>query len=83
MNPLDLTTTISTQYDRFANLRPFTKYSLCAIYNYCREKHRVSFTFGVDNITDQLYFEPFQTPPAPGRSLVASTTLDLFDLLQR
>lgn len=82
VDPLDLTTTISTQYGSFASLRPFTKHSLRAIYNYRREKYRVSFTFGVDNITDRLYFEPFQTAPAPGRSFVAGATLDLFDLLQ-
>lgn len=83
VDPLDLVTAISTQYGSFASLSPFTKHSLRAVYNYRREKYRMSLTFGVDNITDHLYFEPFQTAPAPGRSFVFGTTMDLFDLLQR
>jgi hemoglobin/transferrin/lactoferrin receptor protein len=81
--PLDLTTAISTQYGSFASLSPFTKHSLRAIYNYRREQYRMSLTFGVDNLTDKLYFEPFQTAPAPGRSFVFGITMDLFELLQR
>jgi outer membrane receptor protein involved in Fe transport len=42
----------------------------------------MSLTFGVDNLTDKLYFEPFQTAPAQGRSFVYGVTLDLFELLQ-
>jgi hemoglobin/transferrin/lactoferrin receptor protein len=80
--PLDLTTAISTQYGSFASLSPFTKHSLRVVYNYRREKYRMSLTFGVDNLTDHLYFEPFQTAPAPGRSVVFGITMDLFDLLE-
>lgn len=80
--PLDLTTAISTQYGSFASLSPFTKHSLRAAYNYRREKYRLALSFGVDNLTDRLYFEPFQTAPAPGRSFVFGLTMDLFDLLQ-
>ena len=83
VDPLDITTTISTQYGSFASLRPLTKHSLRAIYNYRRERYRISFTFGVDNLTDRLYFEPFQIAPAPGRSFVFGATVDVFDLLQR
>ena len=43
----------------------------------------MSLSFGVDNLTDQLYFQPFQTAPAPGRSAVFGVTLDLFDLFRR
>lgn len=81
-DPLDLTTAISTQYGSFASLSPFTKHSLRAAYNYRRESYRVSLTFGVENLTDKLYFEPFQTAPAPGRSFVFGVTTDLFDLLR-
>jgi outer membrane receptor protein involved in Fe transport len=81
--PLDLTTAISTQYGSFASLSPFTKHSLRAVYNYRREQYRMSLTFGVDNLTDKLYFEPFQTAPAQGRSFVFGITMDFFDLLQR
>jgi outer membrane receptor protein involved in Fe transport len=81
--PLDLTTAISTQYGSFASLSPLTKHSLRAVYNYRRERYRMALTFGVDNLTDRLYFEPFQTAPAPGRSFVFGATMDLFDLLRR
>lgn len=83
VDPLDLTTAISTQYGSFASLSPFTKHSLRAAYNYRRETYRMSLTFGVDNLTDRLHFEPFQTAPAPGRSFVFGVTTDLFDLLRR
>jgi outer membrane receptor protein involved in Fe transport len=82
VDPLDLTTAISTQYGSIASLSPFTKQTLRAVYNYRREGYRVSLTFGVDNLTDRLYFQPFQTAPAPGRSLVFGATFDLFDLLR-
>ncbi|MBV9209480.1 MAG: TonB-dependent receptor [Acidobacteria bacterium] len=81
--PLDLATAISTQYGSFASLSPFMKHSLRAVYNYRRERYRTSLTFGVDNLTNKLYFEPFQTAPAPGRSVVFGVTFDFFDLLQR
>lgn len=83
VDPLDLTTAISTQYGSFASLSPFTKQTLRAVYNYRRERYRMSLSFGVDNLTDRLYFQPFQTAPAPGRSFVFGVTMDLFDLLRR
>lgn len=82
VDPLDLTTAISTQYGSFASLSPFTEQSLRAAYNCRRETYRMSLTFGIDNLTDRLYFEPFQTAPAPGRSFVFGITMDLFDLLR-
>lgn len=83
VDPLDLTTAISTQYGSFASLSPLTKQSLRAVYNYRRERYRMSLTFGVDNLTDRLYFQPFQTAPAPGRSFIFGITMDGFDLLHR
>jgi hemoglobin/transferrin/lactoferrin receptor protein len=83
VDPLDLTTAISTQYGSFASLSPLTKQSLRAVYNYRRERYRISLTFGVDNLTDRLYFQPFQTAPAPGRSFIFGITLEGFDLLHR
>jgi outer membrane receptor protein involved in Fe transport len=40
------------------------------------EKHRVAFTVGLENLTNRLYFEHFQTAPAPGRSVVFGTTIE-------
>lgn len=83
VDPLDLTTAISTQYGSFASLSTFTKHALRAVYNYRRERYRMSLTFGVDNLTDRLYFQPFQAAPAPGRSFIFGITMDSFDLLHR
>jgi outer membrane receptor protein involved in Fe transport len=83
VDPLDLTTAISTQYGSFASLSPFTKQTLRAVYNYRRERYRMSLTFGVDNLTDRLYFQPFQAAPAPGRSFIFGMTMESFDLLHR
>lgn len=82
-DPADLATPISTQYGSFASLSPFVKQALRVGYNLRREQYRVFLTLGVDNLTDRLYFEPFQTAPAPGRSFVFGLTLDVFDLLHR
>ena len=83
VDPADLSTPISTQYGSFASLSPFVKHALRVGYNLRREHYRALLSFGVDNLTDRLYFEPFQTAPAPGRSFVFGLTLDVFDLLRR
>ncbi len=83
VDPLDLTTAISTQYGSLASLNSFARHTLRAGYRYAREDYRASFTFGVENLTDRLYFEHFQTAPAPGRSMVFGLTLELFDLLRK
>jgi outer membrane receptor protein involved in Fe transport len=82
VDPADLSTAISTQYGSFASLSSFTKHALRAGYNFRREKYRLFLTVGVDNLTNRLYLEPFQTAPAPGRSFIFGTTVDGFDLLR-
>jgi hemoglobin/transferrin/lactoferrin receptor protein len=82
VDPLDLTTVISTQYGSLASLDSFARQTLRAGYTLRGEDYRASFTLGVENLTDRLYFEHFQTSPAPGRTLVFGLTLDLFDLLR-
>lgn len=83
VDPLDLTTAISTQYGSLASLDSFARHTLRAGYALRREHYRASFTLGLENLTDRLYFEHFQTAPAPGRSFVFGLTLDLFDLLRK
>lgn len=83
VDPVDLATPISTQYGSFASLDSFTKHALRAGYNFRRERYRLFLTLGVDNLTNRLYFEPFQTAPAPGRSFIFGTTIDGFNLLRR
>lgn len=82
VDPLDLVTVISTQYGSLAGLDPFARHSLRAGYTLRGESRRASFTLGVENLTDRLYFEHFQTAPAPGRTVVFGLTLDLSDLLR-
>jgi outer membrane receptor protein involved in Fe transport len=83
VDPLDLSTTISTQYGTFASLNSLAKHSIRGGYTYRKETCRMSFTFGADNLTDRLYFEHFQNAPAPGRSFVFGVTVDFMNLLTR
>jgi len=83
VDPLDLSSTIVTQYGTLASLDSFARHTIRAGYNYRRESYRMSFTFGVDNLTNRLYFEPFQTAPAIGRTFVFGVTTDFFNLMRR
>jgi outer membrane receptor protein involved in Fe transport len=82
-DPLDLTATISTQYGTLASLNSFVTQAVRGGYKRTRENYRASFTVGVENLANRLYFEQFQTAPAPGRSLVFGTTIELFNLLRK
>lgn len=77
-DPLDLSAAIATQYGTVASLNSFAVQTLRGGYTVRRESYRMLFTFGVENLTNRLYFEHFQTAPAPGRSIVIGTTLELF-----
>jgi outer membrane receptor protein involved in Fe transport len=79
-DPLEISSTITTQYGTLASLAPLTKHSLSVGYELRRERHRLLWTLGVENLTDRFYFEHFQNAPAPGRSFVLGLTVDLFDL---
>jgi len=81
-DPNDLTAAISTQYGTLASLNSFAVHALRGGYSYRKENYRVLFTLGVENFADRLYFEHFQTAPAPGRSLVTGITLEFFNLLK-
>jgi len=76
-DPQDLTAAISTQYGTLASLNSFTIQAVRGGYSYRKEDHRVSFTVGVENLTNRFYFEHFQTAPAPG------TTIEFFNLLRK
>jgi hypothetical protein len=82
-DPLDLSTTISTQYGTLASLESFARQTLRAGYTYQGEHQRVLFTLGVENLTNRFHFEHFQTAPAPGRSFVFGVTLDFSKLLNK
>lgn len=82
-DPLDLSAAISTQYGTLASLNSFAVHTLRGGYTLRRERFRLMFTLGIENLTNRLYFEHFQTAPAPGRSAVFGTTFELFNLLAR
>jgi len=81
-DPLDLSAAVSTEFGTFRSLNSFAVQSLRGGYTVRREQHRVTFTLGLENLTNRLYFEHFQTAPAPGRSLVFGTTLELLNLMR-
>ena len=70
-------------FGTFASLDSFTKHSLKAGYVWRRENYRVSLNGGIENFTDELYFEHFQNAPAPGRSFIFGITIDLFNVLKK
>lgn len=80
-DPLDLSAAISTEYGTFRSLESFAVQSLRGGYTIRHEKQRITFTVGLDNLTNRLFFEQFLTAPAPGRSVVFGTTIELFNLL--
>ena len=77
-DPLELSSTISTQYGTLASLSPLARQAVRAGYRTGGESFRTLLTFGVENLSNRLYFDQFQTAPAPGRSFVFGLTLDLF-----
>ena len=83
VDPLDFVTTISTQYGSLASLNSFARHTIRTGYNFAKEDYRAFFTLGIENLTNRLYFEHFQTAPAPGRSVVFGTTIELFNLLRK
>lgn len=82
-DPLELTAAVSTEYGTFASLNSFATHTLRAGYTLRSENHRVLFTVAIENLGNHLYFEHFQTAPAPGRSVVFGTTIELSNLLRK
>jgi hypothetical protein len=79
-DPNQFTGTSLINYGSFASMAAFDKHSIKAGYIWKTEKYKFSFNGGVDNITDALYWEHFQTAPAPGRSVVFGFTAEIFNL---
>lgn len=82
-DPLDLSAVISTQYGTLASLNSFALHAVRAGYSHSKENHKVTFTVGINNLTNRLFFEHFQTAPAPGRSVVFGTTLEWLNILRK
>jgi outer membrane receptor protein involved in Fe transport len=81
-DPLDLSAAISTEYGTLRSLSSLAVQSLRGGYTVRSEKHKIMFTVGLENLTNRLYFEQFQTAPAPGRSVVFGTTVELMNILK-
>jgi hemoglobin/transferrin/lactoferrin receptor protein len=82
-DPLDLSAAVATEYGTAASLNSFAVQSLRGGYMVRRESYRLFFTVGAENLTNRLYFEHFQTAPAPGRAVVFGTTFEVFNLLRK
>jgi len=76
VDPGDITAAISTQYGSLASLNSFAVHTVRGGYSYRKENYRALFTVAVENLANSLYFEHFQTAPAPGCSVVFGTTLE-------
>ncbi|HEU4386739.1 MAG TPA: TonB-dependent receptor [Blastocatellia bacterium] len=82
-DPIELSSPIITQYGSFTSLGSIARHSVRAAYTYRKEDYRLSFSFGVENLTNRLFFEQFQTAPAPGRSFVFGMTASFSNLLHK
>lgn len=76
VDPGEITAAISTQYGSLASLSSFAVHTVRGGYSYRKENKRALFTVAIENFANSLYFEHFQTAPAPGRSVVFGMTLE-------
>ncbi len=70
-------------YGSFASLDTFNKHAIKAGYNWKSENYKFTVNGGIDNIADKLFFEHFNTAPAPGRSFVFGFTTEIFNLFKK
>lgn len=70
-------------YGSFASMNSFDKHSIKGGYMWRSDKYKFSLNAGIDNIADKLYWEHFQTAPAPGRSFVFGFTIEVFNILKK
>jgi outer membrane receptor protein involved in Fe transport len=80
-DPGQFTGTALINYGSFLSTNSFDKHAIKGGYNWKTEKYKISFNMGVDNVTNKLFWEHFQSAPAPGRSIVFGLTTELFNLL--
>jgi outer membrane receptor protein involved in Fe transport len=67
----------------FASLAAFDKHSLKGGYHWKTEKYKFSFTAGIDNLANRLFWEHFQNSPAAGRSVVFGFTTEIFNFFKK
>ena len=68
----------SVFYGTFASFSPFTLHSVRGSYTFRAEEYRLIFSVGVENLTNRLYWEPFNFAPAPGpgRSVILGFSMN-------
>lgn len=81
-DPLTFIGTTLVNYGTFANLNSIDKQSIRGGYTWRKERYKIVFTGGIDNLTDKFYFEHFQTAPAPGRSFVFGVSFEINKLFK-
>lgn len=74
-----LTGTTLVNYGTYASLNSFIRHDVRGGYTWRTDKGRISLNLGVTNIADKLYWEHFQTAPAPGRSFIFGVTTEIFN----
>lgn len=62
------------QYGPLQSLYGYTRHSLRA--GFRLKNHPLRFAFGIENLFDELYFDPFQLAPARGRTFTFGMTYD-------
>ncbi|MBK8813556.1 MAG: TonB-dependent receptor [Acidobacteria bacterium] len=70
-------------YGSFASMNEFDKHAIKAGYSWRNTQYKFTVNGGVDNLTDKLYWEHFNTAPAPGRSFVFGFTVEVFNFLKK
>ncbi|HNQ14374.1 MAG TPA: TonB-dependent receptor [Pyrinomonadaceae bacterium] len=70
-------------YGSFASMNSFDKQAIKAGYSWRNDKYKWSVNAGIDNLTDELFWEHFNTAPAPGRSFVFGFTIEVFNFLKK
>jgi hemoglobin/transferrin/lactoferrin receptor protein len=81
--PGTLTGTTLVNYGTYASLNSFTRHDIKGGYSFSTDRGRVSINAGITNIANKLYWEHFQTAPAPGRSFIFGVTTEIFNLLKK
>jgi outer membrane receptor protein involved in Fe transport len=76
VDPNEISFAGSTQYAFFASYRGIRKHSIRGGLM-LGDENPIRISLGVENLTNRLYFLPFQPAPAQGRSFTIGTTIPL------
>lgn len=78
--PSVLSTPFETQFGLFASLDGYERHSLRGAYEF-KTRVPIRLGIGVENLTDEIYYEPFELGLAPGLAYVFSVQVRWFDVL--